>query len=304
MDTYDIVIIGGGPAGLTAGIYAARAALKTVLLEQAMPGGLAATTDIIENYPGFPEGLSGPDLANHMLAQAERFGLEIQYTAAQFLTKTDNVFRITTDNGMIQSKTVIIASGAKPKMPGFQGEQEFHGKGVSYCATCDGAFFRDKTVVVVGGGDSAVEEALFLTKFATKVYIVHRRNELRATKYVQEKAKNNDKIEFILNSVIEAIKGENIVSAVDVKNVETGDILTLEANGVFIYIGHAPSTELVQDMVELDEGGYIITDDTMNTTVPGLFAAGDIRSKTLRQVVTAVSDGAIAAMAAEKYIEQ
>ena len=239
-----------------------------------------------------------------MLAQAERFGLEIQYTAAQFLTKTDNVFRITTDSGMIQSKTVIIASGAKPKMPGFQGEQEFHGKGVSYCATCDGAFFRDKTVVVVGGGDSAVEEALFLTKFATKVYIVHRRNELRATKYVQEKAKNNDKIEFILNSVIEAIKGENIVSAVDVKNVETGDIQTLEANGVFIYIGHAPSTELVQDMVELDEGGYIITDDTMNTTVPGLFAAGDIRSKTLRQVVTAVSDGAIAAMAAEKYIEQ
>lgn len=303
MSTYDVVIIGGGPAGLTAGIYAARASLSTLLIEQAMPGGLAATTDIIENYPGFIEGLSGPELSMNMLSQAERFGLKVEYGAVSSLTKQGDLFNITTDKEVIQSKTVILATGAKPLMPGFKGEMEFHGKGVSYCATCDGAFFKDKVVVVVGGGDSAVEEAVFLTKFASKVYIVHRRNELRAAKYVQQKAMENPKITLVLNSVIEEIKGERTVCSVDIKNVDTQQITNIEANGVFIYIGHKPSVDLIKDLVKTNEKGYIITDENMATNVKGLFAAGDVRQKLLRQVVTAVADGAIAAVAAEKYIE-
>jgi thioredoxin reductase (NADPH) len=304
METYDVLIIGGGPAGLTAGIYAARAALKTVLLEMAMPGGLAASTDFIENYPGFPEGISGPELAAHMLSQAQRFGLEVKFCSVESLQKTDNIFTIATDDGEINSKSVIVATGAKPRMPGYRGEHEYHGRGVSYCATCDGAFFRDKVVAVVGGGDSAVEEAIFLTKFARKVYIIHRRGELRATKYVQQKARDNGKIEFVWHSVVEEIRGEAIVTGVDVKDVRTGEIASLAVDGVFIYIGHDPSVELVREMVQLDERGYIVTDDDMRTSTQGLFVAGDVRKKLLRQVVTAVADGAVAAVAAEKYLER
>ncbi len=303
MEFYDVVIVGGGPAGLTAGIYAARADLKTVLLERGMPGGLAASTDFIENYPGFPEGIGGPEMATHMLSQAQRFGLEVKYTDVESLKKDAAGFTVNTDDGEIKTKTVIIATGAKPRMPGYRGEHEFHGRGVSYCATCDGAFFRDKVVAVVGGGDSAVEEAIFLTKFAVKVYIIHRRGELRATKYVQQKAMKNEKIELVWHSVVEEIKGDATVAELDVKDVRNGKISSLKVDGVFIYIGHDPSVELVKDMVELDEKGYIITDDEMRTSTPGLFAAGDVRRKLLRQVVTAVADGAIAAVSAEKHLE-
>ncbi len=304
MEVYDVLIIGGGPAGLAAGIYAARADLKTVLLERAMPGGLAASTDHIENYPGFPEGIGGPELSTHMLTQAQRFGMEIKFSSVESLQKTDDIFAVVTDDGEIKARAVIIATGAKPRMPGYRGEHEFRGRGVSYCATCDGAFFRDKVVAVVGGGDSAVEEAIFLTKFASKVYIIHRRGELRATKYVQQKARENGKIEVVWHSVVEEIKGDATVTGVDVKDVRTGDIKSLAAGGVFIYIGHDPSVELVKELVQLDDKGYIITDDDLQTSTPGLFAAGDVRKKLLRQVVTAVADGAVAAVAAEKYLER
>ncbi|KJS14792.1 MAG: thioredoxin reductase [Peptococcaceae bacterium BRH_c4b] len=304
MEIYDVLIIGGGPAGLAAGIYAARADLKTVLLERAMPGGLAASTDNIENYPGFPEGIGGPELSTQMLTQAQRFGMEIKFSTVESLQKTNDIFTVVTDDGEIKARAVIIATGAKPRMPGYRGEHEFHGRGVSYCATCDGAFFRDKVVAVVGGGDSAVEEAIFLTKFARKVYIIHRRGELRATKYVQQKAMENGKIEFVWHSVVEEIKGDATVTEVDVKDVRTGVIKSLAAGGVFIYIGHDPSVELVKELVQLDDKGYIITDDDLQTSTPGLFAAGDVRKKLLRQVVTAVADGAVAAVAAEKYLER
>ena len=304
MEIYDVLIIGGGPAGLAAGIYAARADLKTALLERAMPGGLAASTDNIENYPGFPEGIGGPELSTQMLTQAQRFGMEIKFSTVESLQKTNDIFTVVTDDGEIKAKAVIIATGAKPRMPGYRGEHEFHGRGVSYCATCDGAFFRDKVVAVVGGGDSAVEEAIFLTKFARKVYIIHRRGELRATKYVQQKAMENGKIEFVWHSVVEEIKGDATVTEVDVKDVRTGDIKSLAVGGVFIYIGHDPSVELVKELVQLDDKGYIITDDDLQTSTPGLFAAGDVRRKLLRQVVTAVADGAVAAVAAEKYLER
>ncbi len=303
MSVYDIVIIGGGPAGITAGIYGSRAALKVLLIESAMPGGLAATTDLIENYPGFPEGLNGSELTANMLAQAERFGLQMQYGAVYSLKKESNLFHLTTDEGEVQAKTIILASGAKPRMSGCPGEKEYYGKGVSYCATCDGAFFRDKVVVVVGGGDSAVEEAGYLTRFARKVYLVHRRNELRATKIVQQRAKANSKLEFKLAKVVEAIQGEQFVQSVILKDVASGELETLEAQGVFMYIGYNPSTDLVKDLVNLDSKGYIITDEEMKTSLPGLFAAGDVRQKLLRQVVTATADGAIAAVAAEKYLE-
>ncbi|MFZ5632206.1 MAG: thioredoxin-disulfide reductase [Bacillota bacterium] len=299
----DLVIIGGGPAGLAAGIYGARAALKTALFEQGMPGGLAASTEIIENYPGFADGIGGPELAQSMEAQARRFGLEINYSTVEEIIKKDDYFILKTDDGEFQAWAVIIATGAKPKFLEIKGEREFHGRGVSYCATCDGALFRGKKLAVIGGGDSAVEEALFLTKFAEKVSIVHRRGELRATKYLQQKAMQNEKIDFVWHSVPVEVKGGDVVKSIIVKDVRTGKMTELEVEGVFIYVGHSPSSDLVKGMVELDGKGYIITDDEMRTGTPGLFAAGDIRKKILRQVVTAVADGAVAAFSAEKYLE-
>lgn len=299
----DLAIIGGGPAGLAAGIYASRAALKAVLFERAMPGGLAAGTDIIENYPGFSAGIGGPELAQSMEAQARRFGLEIVYSAVEEITKKEGYFFLKTEDGEFRAGAVIMATGARPKFLQVKGEKEFHGRGVSYCATCDGAFFKGKKLAVIGGGDSAVEEALFLTKFAEKVSIVHRRGELRATKYLQRKAGENEKIQFVWHSVPVEIKGDDVVKGVVLKDVRTGEITDLAVDGVFVYVGHSPSTELVGGMADLDQNGYIITDDEMRTSTAGLFAAGDVRKKLLRQVVTAVADGAIAAVAAEKYLE-
>jgi len=304
MSIYDVTIIGGGPAGLAAGIYASRAALKTVLLEKGMPGGLAASTEIIENYPGFAEAVGGPELMMQMDAQARKFGLEVQTANAESINENDGYFTIGTDDGEIQTKTIILAAGAQSRKLGVPGEAQFHGRGVSYCATCDGAFFKDRQVAVVGGGDAAVEEALYLTKFASQVHIIHRRDELRATKILQQRAQDNERIVFHWSSTVEEIRGEQTVKEILLKNVVTGQTETLAVDGVFAYIGAKPVSELVSNLVQLDPKGYIITDDTMRTSKPGLFAAGDIRQKLLRQVVTAVADGAIAAVAAEKYLEE
>lgn len=302
METKDLVIIGGGPAGLTAGVYAARAALNTVLIERGMPGGQAAATERIENYSGFPEGVDGPDLAMKMAEQAQRFGCEIIYSDVEKLERHENGFKITYGDGELLSRTVIVASGAKPKFLGVKGESEFHGRGVSYCATCDGAFFRDRVLAVIGGGDAAVEEAMFLTKFASKVYIVHRRGELRATKILQERALKNPKIEFVWHSTMEAVQGEQKVESILLRDVRTDEKQELQVEGVFIYVGTQANSDIVKDLVQLDENGYVIAGEDTGTGVPGLYIAGDLRKKSLRQVITAAADGAIAATQAEKYL--
>ncbi|WP_347491013.1 thioredoxin-disulfide reductase [Desulfoscipio sp. XC116] len=303
MSLYDVIIIGGGPAGLAAGIYASRAALKTLLLEKGMPGGLAASTEFIENYPGFAEGVGGPELMMQMDAQARRFGMEVKSATAETIEAGEDFFTINTDEEAITAKTIILATGAQPQKLKAPGEKEFHGRGVSYCATCDGAFFRDKEVAVVGGGDSAIEEAIYLTKFAGKVHIIHRRGELRATKILQQRALDNEKIVLHWHSVVEKISGEATVTEITLKDVRNGETELLAVNGIFIYVGTRPVSDLVAGLIKLDERGYIITDENMHTSRQGIYAAGDIRQKTLRQVVTAVADGAIAAVAAEKYIE-
>ncbi len=300
---YDVAIIGGGPAGLAAGIYAARAKLKSLLIERGMTGGLAATTEFIENYPGFDEGIGGPELMSRMEAQARRFGLEILNVHVEAVQRESVHFIVKTEDAEIRARTVIVATGAQPQRLNVKGEETFHGRGVSYCATCDGAFFKDKQVAVVGGGDAAVEEAMFLTKFATRVFIIHRRGELRATKIVQERARQNPRVEFIWHSVVDEIMGKETVTGVRIKDVRTGQTSELPIDGVFIYIGYSPNSSIVKDLVKLDERGYILTDANMQTSCPGLFAAGDVRQKSLRQVVTAVADGAIAAVSAEKYLE-
>ncbi len=304
MEKKELVIIGSGPSGLTAGIYASRAEVKTVLLERGVPGGLVISTENIENYPGFSNGISGYELMTQMESQARRFGLEIISTNVKHIKPVENEFIIKTDNGEFSAGAVIIATGANPQLLGVKGEADYVGRGVSYCATCDGAFFRGKKVAVIGGGDAAVEGAAFLTRFAEKVFIIHRRGELRATKIVQKKAFENPKIEFVWHSVVDEVYGTDTVESLLIRDVRNDEKTRLNVDGVFIYIGQRPNSELVQDIVALDEKGYIITDENMLTSQPGVFAAGDVRKKLLRQVVTAVADGAIAAVAAEKYLEE
>ena len=301
---YDLVIIGGGPAGLTAGLYAARARLNAVLIEKVVPGGQVVTTDWVENYPGFPEGISGPDLVQKMTEQAKRFGLDIKANEVAALDLSDPIKKITLSDGMITTHTIIIATGASPKKLGVPGEDTFLGKGVSTCATCDGPFYRDLVVAAVGGGDTAVQESLFLTKFARKVYLVHRRDRLRAAAILQERALANDKIEFICDSVIAGINGLTNVETVSVKNVKTGDITELSVDGCFIWIGILPNTAFVPELVRLDEHGFIAVDNNMQTSVPGVYAAGDVRGTPLRQIATAVGDGAIATFSAEHYLQK
>ena len=304
MEKYDVVIIGGGPAGLSAGLYASRAALRTVILERGMPGGQASTTDNIENYPGFPEGIPGPDLMMKMDEQARRFGLEVSFNDVLAINQqADGDFLLKTYDGEIAARTIIIATGAQSKPLGIPGEDQYRGRGVSYCATCDGAFFQGKKVAVVGGGDSAVQEGIFLTKFADKVYIIHRRNELRATRVLQAKALAHPKMEFILDAVTTDILGKDQVEAIKIKTISTGEEKAVAVDGVFVYVGKEPSTELVKGFVDVDERGYIITDAKMQTSRRGVFAAGDVRQTPLRQVVTAVADGAIAAVSANDYLE-
>ncbi|MBN1573595.1 MAG: thioredoxin-disulfide reductase [Deltaproteobacteria bacterium] len=307
MADYDVTVVGGGPSGLTAALYASRGGLKTILLEKMTPGGLAQTTDIIENYPGFPEGVSGPELMVLMEEQAGRFGAEFKTIVE--VTEIENLngdqFSVVTSNESFSSKSVIIASGAEPKKLGIPGEGEYTGRGVSYCAVCDGAFFKDAEVAVIGGGNSATEEALFLTKFAKKVKLIHRRDRLRADKINADRAEKNPKIEIIWDTVLEKIVGgDKGVSAIRLKNIKKGEETELAIEGVFIYVGYRPNTEFVKDLVRLDEYGFIITDGEMNTSVPGIMACGDVRSKALRQIVTAAGEGATAAFAAEKYIEK
>lgn len=299
---YDLVIIGGGPAGLTAGLYAARSRLNVVMLEKITPGGQVLITDLIENYPGFPEGISGPDLTDKLMAQAKQFGLPIESEEVRSLDLTGPIKKVILADREIKTHAIIITSGASPRTLNV-GEEKFRGKGLSYCATCDGPFFRDKDVVAVGGGDTAVQESIFLTKFARKVYLVHRRDQLRATKILQERALANDKIEFVWDSVVTGLDGFFGVENVHVKNVKTGEQRTLKADGCFIWIGILPNGDFIGDSLKRDEWGFVITDGHMATSVPGVFAAGDVRDTPLRQIATAVGDAAIAAFSAEHYIE-
>jgi thioredoxin reductase (NADPH) len=300
---HDLVIIGGGPAGLTAGLYAARSKLDAVLYERLVPGGQILTTDWIENYPGFPEGLSGFDLVDRMKKQAERFGLKIENREVTSFNPSGSSKTIVTDQGPVESKAVIFASGAAPRKIGIEGEATLTGKGVSYCATCDGPFYRDQEVAVIGGGDTAVEEALYLTKFASKVHLIHRRDKLRAVKILQERAEAEEKLELVWDTIPTRIVGSTAVEALALKNVKSGSESTLPVQGIFVFIGYSPNNNLLKDIVELDDSGFVITNGDMQTTIPGVFAAGDIRSKLLRQVSTAVGEGAAAAFAAERYME-
>ncbi len=304
-DSYDCVIVGGGPAGMTAGIYTGRAKLKTLLLEEKAIGGEIVVADIVENYPGFPKGISGSDLTSAIEEQARSFGVEICEIGAQRIDfDGDNRIVHTTDGRIISTKSVIIAAGTQNIKLDVPGEKLFTGRGVSYCAQCDGAFFKDKEIIVIGGGDTAIGDAIFLTRFAKKVYVVHRRDKLRAEKILQERAFGIPSIEFIWDSVITEIRGKKTVEAVSVKNLKTGTLYEKKINGVFIFIGNNPNTGFVKDIVTLDQNGYIITDENMGTNQPGIFAAGDIRSKIVRQVATAVGDGALAGSSVQRYIER
>lgn len=299
---HDLIIIGAGPAGLTAGLYAARAGMDVVLLEKMFAGGQAATTYLVENYPGFVEPIAGPELMANFENQARRYGLDIRYEEVLELDIAGAVKKVKTDGNTYEAKAVILAMGANPRELGLEKERQFRGAGVSYCATCDGAFYKDKVVAVVGGGNTAVEDAVFLTRFARKVYLIHRRNELRATKAEQDKAFNNEKIHFIWNTVIEDIIGEQKVEGLKLKNNRTGEESQIEIDGLFVAIGTVPNSDIVKGLVAMDEYGYIITDENMKTSVEGVFAAGDVRKTPVRQIVTAAADGAIAAVMAEKYI--
>jgi thioredoxin reductase (NADPH) len=301
---YDLVIIGGGPAGLTAAIYAARARLKVVIFEKSAPGGQILVTDWIENYPGFPEGLTGSDLVEKMTAQARRFGAEIETSQVLSLNVAGPVKRLILNDREITAKAVIIATGASPRKLGVPGEAEFYGKGISTCATCDAPFFRNSVVAAVGGGDTAVQESLFLTRFAKKVYLIHRRDQLRATRILQERASENEKIEIIWDSVVTSVNGsESGLESITVKNVKTGEVQDLAVEGCFMWVGILPNTSFLKDAVTLDKGGFIVVNSKMETSVPGVYAAGDVRNTPLRQVATAVGDSAIAAFEAAAYIE-
>jgi thioredoxin reductase (NADPH) len=301
---YDVIIIGGGPAGLTAGLYTSRARLRTLLIENALLGGQMTTTELIENYPGFPNGVTGDELSRLMEEQAKRFGLEIVSREIVEVEIKGEEKRIKTTGAGYASDAVIVCTGAEYRKLGVPGEQEFTGRGVSFCATCDGAFFRDQKVVVVGGGDSALTEALFLTKFVKELTVVHRRDALRATKIYQERAFANPKINFLWNSVVHEVRGDKIVHSVLTRNVKTGELTEHKTDGVFMFVGLVPRTQLLKGLIELDPGGYVLTNENCETSVEGVFAAGDCRKKLLRQVATAVGDGATAAFAAEKYLEE
>jgi len=301
---YDIAIVGGGPAGLSAAIYAARGGLKTVVFEKAMIGGQIVVTADVENYPGFEENMSGFDIADKMQKQAEKFDAEIKLEEVKAIGSEGLCKVVETSKSLYKVKSVIVATDAHPRKLAVPGEEKFTGRGVSYCATCDGALYRNKIVAVVGGGDSAVEEAIFLTKFAEKVYIIHRRDELRAVKIVQERAFKNDKIEFIWDSVVQAVEGGNFVEKLMLYNKKTKNIFEVPVHGVFIYVGIIPNSGLLESRIKFDQQGFIETDNSMHTEIPGVFAAGDVTHKVLRQVVTASSDGATAAFSAEKWIEE
>ena len=301
---YDTIIIGAGPAGMTAALYAARSNLKVALLERGIPGGQMNNTADIENYPGYAN-ISGPELAEKMFEPLENLGVEHLFGLVEKIEDRGNFKEIITEDERFEAKTVIIASGANHRHLGVPGEEDYNSRGVSYCAVCDGAFFRDEDLLVVGGGDSAVEEAIFLTRFAKSVTIVHRRDELRAQKVLQDRAFANEKIRFVWDSVVESIHGdERKVTGVTFKNVKTGELSQAEFGGIFIYVGLDPVSEFAKDLGITDEAGWILTDHQMKTSVAGIYAVGDVRQKDLRQITTAVGDGAIASQEAYKYLTE
>lgn len=301
---YDVIIVGAGPAGLTAGMYAARGGLKTAIVELAMPGGQAAATEKIENYPGFPEGINGYELMDLFHKQTLAFGVEFIFEEVEKLELKENLKKVYTSSQVLEARSVIITAGSKPRLLGVPGEDSFRGRGVSYCATCDGAFFKGKKVVVVGGGDAAIEEGAYLTKFAEEVTIVHRREGFRASQIALKRAKDNPKIRFELNAVVQEIIGSTQVEGVRILNVLSKEERTIPADGVFIYVGTDPNAQFIGGEIETDERGYILTNALLQTNLKGVYAAGDIRNTPLRQVATAVGDGALAAVEVEKYLAE
>ncbi|MBC8078003.1 MAG: thioredoxin-disulfide reductase [Chloroflexales bacterium] len=298
-----VVIIGSGPAGLTAAIYAARANLEPLVIRGLYPGGLIATTSEVENYPGFPESVGGYDLAEMMEQQAARFNARFLNTTVTHADLSQRPFVLTTDDGTITADTLIVSTGASPRKLGIPGEEQLANHGVSYCATCDGAFFRNKAVAVVGGGNSALDEGLFLTRFVSDLYIIHRRDSLRADPILQERAFANPKVKFIWNSVPEEVIGNGSVAGLRVRNIETGELTELPVQGVFPYIGHVPNTWLFKGQLDLDEGGYIVTDGRTRTNIPGVFAAGDVTDHVYRQAITAAGEGCQAAMESTWFLD-
>ncbi|MHA2272077.1 MAG: thioredoxin-disulfide reductase [Candidatus Hodarchaeales archaeon] len=303
----NVVIIGGGPAGFTAAIYTARADLKPLVIEKEAAGGQLAITTEVENYPGFPDGVLGPEYGKMIEKQAKRFGAQVLQEYVMKVDLSSQPFTVKTDSKEFQTKTLVIATGSDPRKLGIPGEEEYAGAGVSYCATCDGAFFRDMEIAVVGGGDSAMEEANFLTKFASKVHVIHRRDELRASKIMRQRSFNNPKIEFVWNSVVTEVVGGDMgaVEKLRLKNVKDDSESLLEVQGLFVAIGHIPNTELFQDQLELNEEGYLVTDERMRTKIPGVFGAGDVRDAPphgYRQAITAAGMGCAAAIEVERYL--
>jgi thioredoxin reductase (NADPH) len=302
---YDVVIIGGGPAGLTAGLYSSRAKLNTLLIERMIMGGQVMTTTKVENYPGFPGGIDGPDLMVRFQEHCQEFGLETITGDVTGLRLEGDVKILTVDESEVRTRAVIITTGAEPSKLDVPGETQFTGRGVSYCATCDGAFFRNQEIAIVGGGDTAAEEALFLTRFASKVHLVHRRDSLRATKVLQDRVFANDKIEVLWNSEVHEVKGDaSGMTSVTLKNRQGSSTRELPLQGLFVAIGVTPKAHFLAEVLELDADGHILTDSECRTSLPGVFAAGDVRKKLLKQVATAVGDGAVAAIVAEKYLDE
>ncbi len=299
---YDVIIVGGGPAGLSAGIYTARARLTSLLIERGVVGGQIINAEQVENYPGFPEGISGYDLTQSMHQQATKFGLETVTAEVTGIEINGKQKAVKTTAGDFFARALVIVSGSERQKLGIPGEAEFTGKGISYCATCDGAFFKDKPVVVVGGGNAAITEAIELTKFASKITVIHRRHELRATKILQERAFAKPNMEFLWDTVVEEIMGEAFVNRLRVRNVKTGQESSLDVAGVFMSVGFKPNTDYLRGILTFDATGAIVANDRMETSVPGIFAAGDIRSNSIRQVISAAGDGATAAVNAEKYL--
>ncbi len=299
----DLIILGGGPAGLTAAIYSARAMLNPILIESGVMGGQAAITDILENFPGFPDGIGGAKLTELFERQAKRFGSEIVMDQIGSVEIKDGVFELKGYDAVYKSRAIIIATGASYKRLGVKGEEELIGRGISFCATCDGAFFKDAKIAVIGGGDSAVKEAIFLTRFAKEVYIIHRRDELRAEKIIQQQAFENPKIKFKWSNIVEEFIGDDSgLKRLRLKDLKENRVYEEEFEGAFVFIGHKPNTDLFRGLLNMDENGFIITDEDLRTSINGIFAAGDVRKKRLRQVITAAADGAIAAFMVEEYL--
>lgn len=301
---YDVIVIGGGPGGYTAALYAARANLSVAILEKLSPGGQMGTTDVIDNYPGFPQGVNGFELAMQMKEGAERFGAQTQLAEVTQVELAGQVKTVHTSGGDYQARTVVLATGAHPRELGLPGERELRGQGVSYCATCDGMFYRGKTVVVVGGGNTAVSDVLYLSRLCEKVYLVHRRDTLRASKVYLDPLQKAENVEFVWDSEVKQLLRDQAVTGVRVRNKKTGEERDIPCGGVFVAVGYLPNTQLYRGQVELDEAGYVLADETTQTNLPGVFAVGDLRKKPLRQVVTAASDGAVAAHFIEEYLNQ